>query len=152
MAADAYQVAIRLQARREHAMAELRTKLTARDFISDEVTNALERLRDEGYQSDQRYAETYIRVRVAKGYGPNYIRQALQQQEIDKDVIHYCLYEQVNADFWADSLCKIWQKHFKAKAPEGRTEWIKQFNYFVKRGFEVDQIKCFLNQDLSKYA
>ena len=73
-------VAIDLLSRREHSQLELRKKLVAKGFADDEVDELLLRLHEENLQSDERYAESYVRQRVDKGYGPIRIRQELRQK------------------------------------------------------------------------
>ncbi len=81
--------AIRLLARREHSRAELKQKLSrkhsADEPLSDELLESvLDQLADEGYQSDQRFAELLIRQRINNGYGELDIAARLKKKGIDK--------------------------------------------------------------------
>ena len=50
-------VAVRLLARREHAEAELRQKLSQREFAAEEIEQALDELKQGGWLSDARFCE-----------------------------------------------------------------------------------------------
>ncbi len=68
-AAEAARQALRLLARREHSARELRAKLRARGYPAAAAAAALRRLREDGMQSDARYAEERARALVARGCG-----------------------------------------------------------------------------------
>ncbi len=81
--------AVRLLARREHSRAELRQKLRLKHRneapLSDELLDAvLDKLVEDGYQSDKRFAELLVRQRVANGYGELDIAARLQKKGVDK--------------------------------------------------------------------
>ncbi len=76
-------------ARREHSRRELRDKLLRRFDAPDGVEEVIETLARENLQSDTRFAESYLRQRAARGYGPLRIRQELRQRGVDEvDVEH----------------------------------------------------------------
>mgnify|MGYP000559479713 FL=1 len=62
-----------LLSRREHSEFELRQKLSSREFDSDEIDIAIERLLEKDYLSDTRFAQSTCRHRVNRGYGWRYI-------------------------------------------------------------------------------
>jgi regulatory protein len=79
----AYRRAILRLSRRDHTVAELRRALLARGHETDEVEQALERLRREKYLDDAGYAARFARSRLAHdGLGRLRIRQALRQRGI----------------------------------------------------------------------
>ncbi len=74
--------ALDLLARREHAVAELTRKLIEKGFDEIFVHEALSALVDDGLLSDARYAESYVRSRMGKGFGPVRIREELRQRGV----------------------------------------------------------------------
>ena len=54
-------------ARREHSRLELYQKLKQRQFEPDVINSELSKLLDEGLQSDERFAEAFLRSRIDKG-------------------------------------------------------------------------------------
>jgi regulatory protein len=89
--------AIHLLSRREHSQKELRGKLSKR-FSSKVVDEVLQELLGTGLLSDRRFAETLIRVRFSRGYGPLYISQELSAKGVDKELAQECL--SVYKDRW----------------------------------------------------
>lgn len=77
-----YQAAVRLLSRREHSTRELREKLIRKGWPREITEPVLSRLQEDGLQSDERFAESFVRSRVARCHGPLKIRAALQQRGI----------------------------------------------------------------------
>ena len=71
---------LRLLARREHSQKELLNKLLVKGFDKDEILAVIEEFALQGWQSDSRYAESYARHRIQKGYGPISIAYELRKQ------------------------------------------------------------------------
>lgn len=61
-----YDHALRLLANREHSQFELQQKLTKKGYSSQEIDDVLARLEEEGYQSDKRFCEVFLRSRLRK--------------------------------------------------------------------------------------
>lgn len=67
-------------ARREHSQLELTQKLTQKGFQERDIELLLEEFVQLGWQSDQRFAESYSRSRVHKGFGPVRIQYELNNE------------------------------------------------------------------------
>lgn len=77
-----------LLARREHSFAELKDKLGPR-FDARKLEQALAALREEGLQSDARFALSFVRERMLRGMGPARIRIELHRRGVPgKDATH----------------------------------------------------------------
>ena len=63
--------------RREHSYQELIKKLGKKDFNLSLVNIELEKLIEDGLQSDSRFTESFIRSRKNQGKGPLRIRSEL---------------------------------------------------------------------------
>ncbi len=70
-------------ARREHSRGELERKLAAKfpDY-RELVPEVLDRLAEQGLQSDERYVASFSRARVSRGQGFARIRNELRQRGI----------------------------------------------------------------------
>ncbi|MDY0021059.1 regulatory protein RecX [Arenimonas caeni] len=90
-AADAYQRALGLLVRREHSRRDLARKLAQRGVEPAEAEAAVERLAGQGYQDDQRFAESFARDRTSAGYGPVRIRVELAGHGLPEDAIQAAL-------------------------------------------------------------
>ena len=76
--------------RREHSRRELANKLSAKfdqPIHSAEIQACLDKLAVDGYQSDERFAEIFVRSRRARGYGPLFIEQELRQRGVAAELI-----------------------------------------------------------------
>lgn len=81
----AWQSAIDLLSRRNHSMAEMRTKLKQRGFSLSEIEAVLEACQKDNYINDDATAEMWIRNFIRKGLGPYRIRLGLKQKGLDPE-------------------------------------------------------------------
>lgn len=84
---QAYGVAVRLLARREHSRFELRDKLIRRGYRANTVESVLDELIEQDYLSDSRFVEVCVRARLRKNDGPLRIRAYLQSHGIGRELI-----------------------------------------------------------------
>lgn len=82
-------------ARREHAYYELNQKLLVKfpDASPDAVDAVVSRLRAQHLQSDERFAEAYIRYRKNKGFAYLHIKADLVQRKVPLPIINAYLFE-----------------------------------------------------------
>lgn len=107
----AFDSALRLLTRREYSAMELCDKLKQKGFSTNDVQNALYECQRLGYQSDVRFVENYIRVRIHQGYGPLKIRQELKNKGIDPDLIQSVLHQE--KDNWVNYALRAWEKNLR---------------------------------------
>lgn len=135
-------------ARREHALAELQTKLQQK-FKSDQcidsaaIMQQLSLLESEGLQSNQRFAENYAHARYVNGYGPERIALELQQKGISESQAHAVLLS--DSYDWQSSLQNLYTKKFSASNVFSVEEKLKCQRYLSYRGFTHDQIHSLLD-------
>ncbi len=131
--------ALDLLARREHAVAELTRKLIEKGFDEIFVDEALSVLVDDGLLSDARYAESYVRSRMNKGFGPVRIREELRQRGVASVLVSDCVDFQDRC--WIETARAAWQKRFGGKIPEDIKARAKQLQFLQYRGFTTEQTK-----------
>lgn len=144
-----YNKAIELLARREHSRLELRRKLASYSVSGKTggdpslLSNVLDALVDNGYQSDERFAEAYVRSRLRKGFGLQRIGMELGQRGINEDMATVALTTYVNNDSddlnSEDIIFNAWQKKF-GLPPQDLKERGKQQRFLYYRGFSSDEI------------
>jgi regulatory protein len=118
-------------AKREHSYFELYKKLI-QWYEEDEVTPALEKLKQQDYQSDARFTGEFIQMRFNQGKGPIKISIDLKQRGIE----HFDLSEH---DFFA--LAKsIRIRKYGEDTPGNYKEKAKQQRFLQSRGFDFEQI------------
>jgi len=131
--------ALSLLARREHSEKELLTKIRRKGIASEmELSETVETLKQEGYLSDQRFAESYVRSRSSRGFGRDKIELELREKGVSYDVISSAL--DVLENDWPSLIFDVWRKKFYA-APQQFSEKVKQHNFLRYRGFRSEDIE-----------
>ncbi|HAT6979005.1 TPA: recombination regulator RecX [Legionella pneumophila] len=145
----AFDSALCLLSRREHCAMELCDKLKQKGFNLNDVQNALHECQRLGYQSDERYVESYIRARIHQGYGPLKIIQELKNKGVDPELIQSVLQEE--RDNWVDYALRAWEKKFKRQDDFSYSEMQKQQRFLLYRGFDRDVISKVFKEVKSSY-
>jgi regulatory protein len=130
--------AVSLLANREHSALELSRKLQNAGFDTDEVEKTLHDLQQANLQSDERFAENYLRSRANKGYGELRIRNELKERGVASELISECLYK-AEID-WFSLAVEVRCKRFGESNPEEYKERAKQQRFLQYRGFSHEQI------------
>lgn len=134
-----YARALALLKRREHALAELRRKLSAAGFPAALVDGALTRLTSEGYLSNARYAEALARARLNQGHGPVRIRADLRHQGLQSEEIENAL-AALDPDWLAQAQAAR-KARFGAALPGSYADRVKQARFLAQRGFPPETIR-----------
>ncbi len=132
-------------AQREHSRLQLEQKLALKGFDGHEVQAVLDELAEQGWQSDQRFSESYARQRLAKGYGAMKVLYEIQQRggvEVDLQPIVEELYGS-----WAQLLEDVYVKRFDDRQRISYQDWAKRQRFLQQRGFSSQQIRQ-LSQNL----
>jgi regulatory protein len=129
-------------ARREHTRRELKQKLAKRFKSADLVDEQLERLADEGLQSDTRFAESFVRQRYNNGYGPLRIRQELGQKGVPDSDIEGAMSSQ-DYDWYASAKAVLERKFGPERAADLR-EKAKRSRFMQYRGFSAEDFQRLL--------
>lgn len=130
--------AIRLLARREYPAAELRRKLEAKTDNQAWINSAIERVQSLGYQSDNRYTESFIRYAISQGKGPVWIRYQLQHKGLSELLVANLL---ADADVnWDELAVETLARRF-AHAGVDAKERAKQYRLLSSRGFNPDSVR-----------
>ena len=131
---------LRLLARREHSQKELLNKLLVKGLAKDDILAVIEELAGQGWQSDSRYAESYTRHRIQKGYGPIFIAYELRKNGVDavnlEDIV------QKSAGSWMELLEQVYIKKYGHDSPPDRNEWAKRNCFLMQRGFPGTMISA----------
>lgn len=145
--ADIKAIALRYLAMREHSQKELVDKIQAKGFAKPDILPVLAELAEQGWQSDARYAESYARFRIRKGFGPLAIAYELQQHGIkgvDLDAIMGDL-----ADSWLALLVQVYAKKYRPGSAGAerlsRNEWAKRGRFLLQRGFSGESVATLLD-------
>ncbi|HEY6642262.1 regulatory protein RecX [Povalibacter sp.] len=139
--------AVRLLARREHSIEELRRKLTARSYPDAVIDFVVTRLAAKRLVSDDRFTSSFVHHHAQRGQGPVRIRAELRQQGIADEAIESAL-ESAEID-WIAQAQTVRRRKFGGSLPGSLPERAKQARFLQYRGFSADQIRAALKADVS---
>lgn len=138
MKKTASEQAVSYLARREHSALELRRKLDKSGFDTADIELVLTQLQQADLQSDERFAESYVRSRINRGYGKTRIRMELQERGVADELIRDSL-QQAEID-WFALAAEVRSKRFGEQNPEDFKSRAKQQRFLQYRGFSHDEI------------
>jgi regulatory protein len=141
--------ALRMLATREHSRAELKRKLSARAEEGDDVEAVLERMAETGLQSDERFAESYVRSRAAR-LGTSRLQYELVKRGVTQEVADTALSEVLEEDELTRAR-GVWLKKF-GQPPADRQEWARQARFLQSRGFSAEIIRKLLRDGFDEPA
>jgi regulatory protein len=138
---SARKAAMDLLARREHSRRELEQKLRRR-FDAEEIDSALEALAEEGLQSDERFAFSFTRERMLRGYGPRRIEAELQQRGVGIVAIDGALamVPEEEGRSWRAIAAAVEASKFGDEPPTDYAGKARRMRFLYRRGFAVDDI------------
>lgn len=132
------EICVRLLSYREHSQQELLQKLAQKGFSPAQVQPVLDELALKDWQSDLRYANSYARQRLQKGYGALSVRHELRLRgvsEVDLDSIVLEV-----AENWLDLIAQTYLSRYTHEPLVTRAEWAKRSRFLLQRGFSVNLI------------
>ena len=131
--------AVRLLVNREHGRHELEQKLLQRELPSGLIDSVLDQLAEEGLQCDVRFAESYTRMRVDRGYGANKVRADLQARRLEQSVIENAITD--SGTDWHGVAGSALAKKFGGNSVVDMKTRAKMQRYLYQRGFSQEDIR-----------
>ncbi len=129
--------------RREHSQKELLWKVSKKGFSRSDIDLVIAELAAEGLQSDARFAESYARSRVHRGFGPLRIKTELQQRGVGD-----CYFDMAVEDIagsWSALLMQVYEKKYgKDSAGIDIKEQLKRSRFLQQRGFSSEMVRQLL--------
>ena len=105
MAQSAYDKAVSLLALREHTKNELKDKLGKKGYREDDISDAISRLDKEGYISEERFAEVFIRSRLKKSpEGKSILMYRLLEKGCPREIASSALEDAWDNKLWLEPL------------------------------------------------
>jgi len=145
--------AVRLLAMRDHSEHELRRKLSAPSFnnaafskpqddtaySAEDIEQVIAWCYEQNWLNDSQFASRFISSRSRKGYGPQSIRQALQQKGIDRETQQeaFCA---CDID-WSQLALETAERKFGHPLPAEWEKRVKVQRFLLYRGFFMEDIK-----------
>lgn len=135
--------AMRYLSIREYSPKELAKKLAPYLEDGDDLMGLIQWLGDQGFLSEERFAEAYVRRRSAR-YGSGRVLRELEMHGVDDRTLDEA--KSVMAEDEFERAFSIWQKKFGSK-PADVSEKARQIRFLVQRGFSGDIIRRVLNRE-----
>ncbi len=136
---DIEKVCLGLLGRREHSQKELLDKLKLRGIDADLARPVITQLTEQGWQSDHRFAESFTRQRIKKGYGARRITHELQQKGITAFDIDAVL-DELELD-WLEVIERVYLHKYPQESRISYQDWAKRSRFLQHRGFDGGLIK-----------
>ncbi len=125
-------------------VADIRSETTAEtvgeltgELICELISELIGVLVKEGYLSDCRFVETYVRSRVNRGYGPSFIANELASKGVPQHLIDSALYE--FADAWRHLAATVVERRHRDFRKDAKN-WGKAVRFLTRRGFASDVV------------
>lgn len=142
---QAWLLAIKLLAQREHGSQELLGKIEKRiELSATDSTQLIHDLQSSGYLSDLRYVDAMIRSGINRGRGPMKIQYDLRQKGVDDTLISDAMSE-AGVD-WTMLAAEQRKKKFGEDIPKDFKERARQSRFLAGRGFYLDSINAVFHE------
>ncbi|TXL21869.1 RecX family transcriptional regulator [Methylococcaceae bacterium HT2] len=135
---------LRYLMRREHSQQELLQKVSAKGFVKQDIEQVIDELIDQGLQSDARFAESYARSRVHKGFGPLRIQAELQQRGV-----RHCPFDMAVEDIagsWQELLEQVYIKKYGNETALDHKQKANRSRFLQQRGFPHELVHHLFKQ------
>ncbi len=139
--------ALRFLSNREHSARELASKLEPYAEDGDDIEALIEWLKESGFLSEERFAESYARRRGAR-YGSRQVLHELQNHHLPESVMQEI--SETLKETELQRAASVWEKRF-GKSPETFQEKAKQIRFLRQRGFAGDVIRKIIKGDFDDF-
>ena len=140
--------AVRWLAAREHTRAELARKLKSYSDSPTDIESVLDDLEREGWQSDDRFAQSFQRVKAGK-QGNALIAQGLRQKGLAPEAIAQTMAQLKDTEL--DRARAVWHKKFgKVGLATEPKERARQARFLAGRGFGAEVIRRVVGEGLGE--
>jgi len=139
----ALQCAVSLLARRDHSEFELKQKLQLREFLAIDIEVAIEKMLEKQYLCDERFATSFCRYRVNRGFGWRFIANELKQKGVCSVIIQQ-LYKSCEIDWYLQAEI-AYNKRFGVMPIKDQKDKAKRSRFLQYRGFSTDEIITVIN-------
>lgn len=127
-----------LLSRRDYSEKELRTKFKEKEYTQVDSNKIIEYLKENKYQSDERFARAYINSKISKIGLSKLKSKLIYEKGVSSDIIDEVTSEM---DFdETENILRIIKTKYKNKDLKDQKERSKAFRYLASKGFSFDDI------------
>lgn len=136
---------MRLLSQVEHTARQLKLKLLKKGFEPDQIDRVLSELSRQNLLSDERFAEQYIAMRAARGFGPVRIEQEMREKGVSEALITQVMTSY--AENWSEIMARALYKKFGGAPVINFSERARRARFLEYRGFPGYLIRQQLFED-----
>lgn len=136
--------ALRYLSIREYSRKELAQKLAPHASSDDDLDTLLQWLQEQGFLSEERFVDTYVRRQSARYGSMRILRELEATHGLDESALRHAQAEMQIDEF--ERARRVWQKKFGRK-PSDMREKARQIRFLQYRGFSADTIRQVMNRD-----
>lgn len=133
-----------LLSRRDYSRLELFRKLKQKAENPEDIDVVLDDFQQRNWQSDERFAESFLNSRYQRGLGPQRLKQELKEKGVASDIISLTL-ENLDVDWFQLALDTAIKKETSIKNSDANKKQ-KIYRFLAYRGFTSDQISAALDE------
>lgn len=131
---------------REHSAKELYNKLSKKFEQTEWISAAIEQLQRDGLQSNERFTEAFVNMRLRQGKGALVIRLELKEKGISDTLISRYLSNPEQETDWNQLALKAYRKKFGDSAIVDLKDKAKRIRFLNARGFSAANINYVFKQ------
>ena len=131
---------------REHSKQELTDKLVKKNFNYENIKICINDFCEKGLQSDNRYAESFVRSKHNANKGPNFIIAALKNKGVDMNLINQSISIYNPSDWEKSALLALEKKTISNKNNNNQDIKRKQKFFLQGRGFDYKIIETAIKE------
>lgn len=142
-----YLAARRILDYRFNSEAELRRKLSRRDFAEETVSSTISRLAAEGWLDDTRFAGAFVRTRAGRRIGRGRIRRELRSAGVSDEVIVAAVHENLDLESEQAALADLcarrvetMKRQYGAAYPASEEGRQRLIGYLLRRGYDMTSV------------
>ncbi len=140
----AYQKVLKLISTRYKTQREVEKYLYEKGYVASVVYYVIDKLNEYHYIDDERYVQSFINSHKST-CGKLKIKQQLLQKGVKENIINNALDDENFGQ--NDEIKRLAEKYMKSKE-DTKENYIKLFKYLMNKGFEYDEIKSALKQNV----
>ena len=138
--------ALDILSRADCSEADLKRKLSLKNYLPDAIDDAVKYVKKFNYINDERYAVNYINYR-SKAKSTRQIKMELISKGIDNDIIDGLLVDNNISD--EEALYNLLKKKIKNPEEMNEEKIKKLYSYLYRKGFSTELIHSGINDYLS---
>jgi regulatory protein len=147
----ARQKAIGLLARRDFSSRELQGRLADAGYEPQAAAAAVTELEEDRLVDDERYVESAVASRIARGQGPIRIALELKRVGVAPALVERAV--AAKSPEWSARAVELRCRRFGRKVPQDPQERTRQIRFLLYRGFTMDHVRAALgNEGLADLA